>query len=243
MTVVLFENEAISQKEIVAVYVLNQECDEEYQNGNWNYPNARYYIIHRLCVNPKFQNQGIARQVMQHIEKELQNKGIESIRLDAFTENPYSLKLYQSLGYAITGHADWRKGRFYLMEKSLNPLIIKIIEKNFSVCKVENFSQINLTDEYCFLGKTEEEMSIVCETDKVPQNTISRDDGWKAFRIQGVLDFSLIGILAKISTILAEEKIGIFAISTYNTDYILTKAENFHKAIETLKTKGYQIIS
>lgn len=120
---------------------------------------------------------------------------------------------------------------------------IKIIEKNFSICKVENFSQINLTDEYCFLGKTEEEMSIVCETDKVPQNTISRDDGWKAFRIQGVLDFSLIGILAKISTILAEEKIGIFAISTYNTDYILTKVENFQKAIEALQKNGYQIIS
>lgn len=120
---------------------------------------------------------------------------------------------------------------------------IKIIEKNFSICKVEDLSQISLTDEYCFIGKTEEEMSVVCETDKVPQNIISRDDGWRAFRIQGVLDFSLIGILAKISTILAEEKIGIFAISTYNTDYILTKAENFPKAIETLKTKGYQIIS
>lgn len=120
---------------------------------------------------------------------------------------------------------------------------IKIIEKNFSICKVENFSQINLTDEYCFIGKTEDEMSVVCETDKVPANIIERDDGWRAFRIQGILDFSLIGILAKISAILAEEKIGIFAISTYNTDYILTKAENFPKAIETLKTKGYQIIS
>lgn len=120
---------------------------------------------------------------------------------------------------------------------------IKIIEKNFSICKVENFSQINLTDEYCFIGKTEKERSVVCETDKVPANIIERDDGWKAFRIQGVLDFSLIGILAKISTILAEEKIGIFAISTYNTDYILTKVENFQKAIEALQKNGYQIIS
>lgn len=103
--------------EIVAAYVLNQECDEEYKNGKWTQPDAKYYIIHRLCVNPEFQNQGIARQVMLHIEKELKQQKIESIRLDAFTDNPYALKLYQSLGYEITGYADWRKGRFHLMEK------------------------------------------------------------------------------------------------------------------------------
>lgn len=67
------------------------------------------------------------------------------------------------------------------------------------------------------------------------------DKGWKAFRIQGVLDFSLIGILSKISGILADNKIGIFAVSTYNTDYVLTKEENFEKAIEVLENKGYDI--
>jgi hypothetical protein len=68
----------------------------------------------------------------------------------------------------------------------------------------------------------------------VPDNTIDRDDGWKAFRIVGVLDFSLIGILAKISRILATNEIGIFAVSTYNTDYILTKEENFNKSIREI---------
>ena len=63
---------------------------------------------------------------------------------------------------------------------------------------------------------------LVCMTEHVPDNVTERDDGWKAFRIEGVLDFSLIGILSKISALLAENEIGIFAISTYNTDYILT---------------------
>ena len=84
-------------------------------------------------------------------------------------------------------------------------------------------------------------MSLVCLTENVPDNTTDRDDGWRAFRIEGVLDFSLIGILAKISTILAENKIGIFAVSTYNTDYILTKAEQFDKAIKVLADSGYEI--
>ncbi|WP_462414481.1 ACT domain-containing protein, partial [Eisenbergiella tayi] len=72
-------------------------------------------------------------------------------------------------------------------------------------------------------------------------NTLSRDDGWKAFRIQGVLDFSLIGILSRITTLLADNKIGVFAISTYNTDYILTKKENFEDALRVLSDNGYII--
>lgn len=73
-------------------------------------------------------------------------------------------------------------------------------------------------------------------------NVAERDDGWKAFRIQGILDFSLIGILSAISGILAENEIGIFAISTFNTDYILTKAENFQRAIDVLSNAGYVIV-
>ena len=75
----------------------------------------------------------------------------------------------------------------------------------------------------------------------MPANTTERENGWRAFRIEGILDFSLIGILAKISTCLAENDIGIFAISTFNTDYILTKAENFEKVVKTLEAKGYKI--
>lgn len=69
-----------------------------------------------------------------------------------------------------------------------------------------------------------------------------RDDGWKAFRIQGILDFSLIGILSKLSGILAEHKIGIFAVSTYNTDYILVKEANYEKALNVLAAEGYTVV-
>lgn len=119
---------------------------------------------------------------------------------------------------------------------------IKKIEYNFSVCKVRDFSLINLDDEYCFVGKTDEEKSLVCITENVPDNVIERDDGWRAFRIQGVLEFSMVGVLAKISALLAENNIGIFAVSTYNTDYILTKGENYQKALEVLSDAGYELL-
>lgn len=119
---------------------------------------------------------------------------------------------------------------------------IKKIDHNFSVCQVEDYSLVNLNSEYSFIGKTDEEKSLVCITDEVPANVIQQDDGWKAFRIQGVLNFSLIGILAKIATALADNGISIFAVSTYNTDYVLMKKENYQKALDVLKALGYMII-
>lgn len=83
---------------------------------------------------------------------------------------------------------------------------------------------------------------LVCLTDDVPDNVIERNDGWRAFRIEGTLDFSLVGILSKISGILADNGIGIFALSTYDTDYILTKAENFDRAVHALEGAGYKIV-
>ena len=83
---------------IASAYVVNAECDEQYVNGSWEFPQAKFYVIHRLCVNPKFQNKGIGTLVMRHIEESLKAEGIESIRLDAFSQNPYALKLYEKLG-------------------------------------------------------------------------------------------------------------------------------------------------
>ena len=119
---------------------------------------------------------------------------------------------------------------------------IEKISEDLSVCKVENYSEVDLSQEYCFIGKTDEENSLVCLTENVPKNVAVRDDGWKAFRVQGTLDFSLIGILSRISAILADNKIGIFAISTYNTDYILVKAENYNNSLTVLAEAGFSIV-
>lgn len=119
---------------------------------------------------------------------------------------------------------------------------IKRYNELFSICKVLDYSQVNLHDAFVFVGKTTDELSVVCRTPSAPANATERDDGWMMFRIQGVLDFSLIGILAKISTILAEIKVGIFAVSTFNTDYILVKGENYEKALQALEAAGYKIV-
>lgn len=116
---------------------------------------------------------------------------------------------------------------------------LKTLEYDLTVCKLPFGSNIDLTKEFYFISRTDEELSLVCRTEDTPDNTVERDDGWKGFRIEGVLDFSLIGILSKISGILADNKIGIFAVSTYNTDYILVKKENFERALAVLSDNGY----
>lgn len=119
---------------------------------------------------------------------------------------------------------------------------IKIIKGLFAVCKVQDITEIDFNDEFLFMGKTDEEISVVCRNEKIPSNSVEVEKGWAAFRIEGILDFSLVGILSKISCILAENKIGIFAISTFNTDYILIKENNIEKAKKALTNQGYEVV-
>ena len=129
----------------------------------------------------------------------------------------------------------------YQQQEKSAGVTLEPLEIPFSVCKVTDYTGIDMDQPFVFFGRTDQEKSLVCPTAIVPDNTLARDDGWRAFRICGELDFSLIGILAKISKILAENAIGIFAISTYNTDYILTKEKNFDKALQVLADTGYEI--
>jgi len=107
------------EHKLMAIYVINQEYDNEYNKCEWNNPNETACIIHRLCVAPSFQNKGIGKQVLKHIEAQIAKLSYTSVRLDVYTQNPYALKLYTNSGYEKRGFADWRKGRFILMEKTL----------------------------------------------------------------------------------------------------------------------------
>ena len=118
-------------------------------------------------------------------------------------------------------------------------ITIEALEVRFSICKVSDYTGVSIEQPFVFTGCTDEEKSLVCPEEMVPENVIERDDGWQAFRIRGQLDFSLTGILAGIAGVLADKKIGIFAVSTFNTDYMLVKAYNMDKALGELRDAGY----
>ncbi|WP_296031098.1 GNAT family N-acetyltransferase [uncultured Treponema sp.] len=104
---------------IIALYMISGESDEAYNNAEWKYPRETSLVLHRFCVSPGFQNKGIGKKVLNKIESQIKSMGYDSVRLDVFTKNPYAQKLYRNNGYEVRGFAEWRKGRFDLMEKKL----------------------------------------------------------------------------------------------------------------------------
>lgn len=119
---------------------------------------------------------------------------------------------------------------------------LKKLPYALTICKVKSLADIHLNADFYFIGRTEEELSLVCRTEDTPIHTTGREDGWRGFCVEGILDFSLTGILSGISSLLAGNQIGIFAVSTYNTDYILVKAGDFERALSVLKAGGYEVI-
>ena len=120
---------------------------------------------------------------------------------------------------------------------------MRILEEKFVVCKLDCEDVIpNWVDTKSFISitRTEDELSIVCADKNVPEN-IKCEKEWRALKVEGPLDFSLIGILAKISTLLAEANVSIFAISTFDTDYILLKEEKLKDAIKVITMNGIDI--
>ena len=119
---------------------------------------------------------------------------------------------------------------------------LKLLENKYKVVKLEPNENIPLEkilkEDIYSITRTDEELSIVAREDVDIKSDIEEKD-WRMIKIDGTLDFSLIGILSKISTILANANI---SISTYNTDYILLKEDKIKEAIKVLKKNGYKFI-
>jgi len=124
----------------------------------------------------------------------------------------------------------------------MRELSLRVLPGNYSVAKLGQEAEIPLTSDIVFYARTEEEISLVCLEQAVPSQVIAREDSWRILKIMGILDFSLVGILASIAGILADQGISIFAVSTYNTDYVLVKSEHLDDAVRALCDKGYEVI-
>ena len=118
---------------------------------------------------------------------------------------------------------------------------LAVIDVPLSVCKVADAGEIDLTAGLVFVAHTADELSLVCPEDAVPRHTIAREDGWRALRFEGTLDFGLVGILADIARVLADANVSIFAVSTFDTDYVLVRQACLERAICALEAAGYDV--
>ena len=115
------------------------------------------------------------------------------------------------------------------------------IEIELTVCKIADPAQADLDRPFTFLSRTDGELSLVCPTACVPADTLAREDGWRAIRVAGSMDFGLVGILANLAKVLADGGVPLFAISTFDTDYILVKAADHARALALLRDAGHEI--
>ena len=118
---------------------------------------------------------------------------------------------------------------------------LQVVEGEFTVSKVSGMHEVNLAAPWLFIGRTDAETSVVCLSAHAPVHCLAREDGWRAFRVAGQMDFGLTGVLASLATVLAQASVSIFALSTFDTDYILVKKENLSKALEALASAGHEV--
>ena len=118
---------------------------------------------------------------------------------------------------------------------------LEVVEGEFTVSKVSGMHEVNLAAPWLFIGRTDAETSVVCLSAHAPVHCLAREDGWRAFRVAGQMDFGLTGVLAGLATVLAQASVSIFALSTFDTDYILVKKGNLSKALEALASAGHEV--
>jgi hypothetical protein len=122
-------------------------------------------------------------------------------------------------------------------------LNLDLMPNSFAVCRLgpeERIPTWASLGDFFSITKNAEELSIVCEEDMTP-GSVRAERGWRALRVQGTLDFGLIGILAALATPLAEAGVSIFAISTFNTDYVLVMGRDLDRAISALTAVGHKV--
>jgi hypothetical protein len=117
-------------------------------------------------------------------------------------------------------------------------MTLELLEKEYAVCRLKEPCLPG--GEFVSLTMSGGEVSLVCEAALAPGGGLT-ETGWRGLRVAGVLDFSLVGILAALTAALAEAGVPVFAVSTYDTDYLFVKAENLDAAIRALISAGHKV--
>ncbi|OGV90953.1 amino acid-binding protein [Microgenomates group bacterium RIFCSPLOWO2_01_FULL_46_13] len=117
-------------------------------------------------------------------------------------------------------------------------LSLSVLPQKLAICRLDKDTQIPSWvegDDFFSVTKTDDELSIVCSENLVPSD-IKTEKDWRAFKVAGPLDFSLTGILASLANPLAAVGISIFAVSTFDTDYLLVKSDKLDEAVRVLSS-------
>jgi len=201
-------------------------------------------------VDADVRHQGIGRRLVAAAERWAAAQGCGEIASDAHPENTASLAAHQALGFEESSQAVHLRKRLPeahgTTAERTNPsrrLPQLLLDGTFAVCRLDSASSIPpwaTADDFFSITRTADELSVVCRQDAVPDG-INCERGWRCLRVAGTIPFSVVGVLASLTAPLAEAGISVFAISTFDTDYLLVKAEDLERAVDVLRRRGHTI--
>ena len=120
---------------------------------------------------------------------------------------------------------------------------LRVLGERHSICRLDVGEEVPVWatgGPFFSVTRTRDELSVVCPEDVVPEG-ISRERGWRAFRLEGTFDLSMVSVLASVASPLAGAAASIFAVSTFDTDYVLVREEQLDLAVDTLRVSGHRV--
>ncbi len=201
-------------------------------------------------VDPDMRQQGIGGRLVRAAEQWAAAQGCKEMASDAHLENTVSLVAHKALGFEESSRAVYLRKRLTEVHgtaaEGSNPsrlLTLLLLDGTFAICRLVADAPIPpwaAASHFFSITRTSEELSVVCRQDAVPDGVVC-ERGWRCFRLVGTMAFSVVGVLASLTAPLAEASISVFAVSTFDTDYLLVKDEDLTAAVQALRGQGHNV--
>lgn len=215
-----------------------------------------------LAVRPEWQRQGIGSALVVQGLEACRERGHRIVVVlghpEYYSRFGFSAKLAEPLASPFAGREAWMA--LELVPGSLHgvagwvcypppfgfhppQLPLRVVSGNFAVCKLPTGSPIPAwvkTDDFFSLTRTTAELTVVCRQAVVPDGVVC-EPSWRCLQVAGAMPFTLVGVLASLTTPIAQAGVGIFAFSTFDTDYLLIKDTDFPKALAALRAVGHRV--
>ena len=201
-------------------------------------------------VDPDMRRQGIGRKLVTAAERWAVAQGCKEMASDAHLENTVSLAAHQALGFEESSRAIHLRKRLADTPSPAAegsnpscPLTLLMLDGTFAICKLAADTPIPpwaTASHFFSITRTADELSVVIPQDAVPEGVVS-ERSWRCLRVTGTMPFSVVGVLASLTAPLVEASISVFAVSTFDTDYLLLKETDFEQAVTALTQAGHSL--
>ena len=205
-----------------------------------------------IGVVPEARGRGVGGALLPALMDVARGDGFGALSLSVRRNNAAAVSLYEKNGFVRVAeigfdHPSWAM-KVDLSDGVSSELSsrfgLKVLDGRMAVCRLEPSSGVPgwATATGLFsVTRTADELSVVCPEGDVPSG-VEREGGWRVLRLEGPFEFSAVGILASVVAPLAEAGVSIFALSTYDTDYVLVKEGQLDLAVSALRGRGYEVL-